>query len=405
MKKTCEKLFFNLKIASLRPDETGYGELFDSVVATSEGKIVYIGREEACPFNPNERVDGKGQWMLPGFIDCHTHLVFAGNRADEFEQRLNGVSYADIAKQGGGIKRTVAATRNASEEALFAAAVKRAKCLLEEGVTSVEIKSGYGLDLNTEITILRVAKQISDQLGIHVSKTYLGAHATPPEFVDDPDGYIDYICETVLPEIASAKLADAVDVFCESIGFSTAQCERIFNCAKQFNLPIKAHVEQLSDQKGAVLASQYNAQSVDHIEYLAKKDIPVLARAGTVAVILPGAFYYLNETQKPPIQSLRDAGVPMAVATDLNPGSSPVASLLLSANMACVLFGLTPLEAIRGITCHAAQALQLRNKGSLVVGNDADFCLWSFEHPNALVYEINQHKPSSIWIGGEHVRV
>lgn len=397
----CDLIIDNVRIASMQNNGEAYGLLSQSSVAIKDAKVLAIFDPSQENYHSTDRVDGENKWLLPGFVDCHTHLVYGGNRANEFEQRLQGKSYAEIAQQGGGILGTVLATRQASEQNLLASAIKRAARLLEEGVTCIEVKSGYGLDMDTEIKMLKVAKQIAKRLPVTIETTYLGAHTVPEEFRSNPDDYVQFVCEQVIPVVAQQKLAGCVDVFCESIGFSYEQCRKIFSAAKNHQLRIKAHVEQLSDLKGAKLAAQFQALSVDHIEYLDPLDIPVIKQAGTVAVLLPGAFYYLNETQKPPIAELRANGVPMAIATDLNPGSSPVASLLTVMNMASVLFGLTPEEVLYGVTLHAANALGLANKGQIKSGLDADLCLWDIEHPAELVYGINQHRPDAKWFAGK----
>jgi imidazolonepropionase len=394
-------LIRNVRLASMQDNGKPYGLIENASVAISGSKIIGIFGEHDTPPEVYDVVDGQGQCLLPGFIDCHTHLVYGGDRATEFEQRLLGQSYADIAKQGGGIRSTVSATRAASTQELLQSALTRAKRLAAEGVTTIEVKSGYGLDFDTEIRMLQVAKQLEQHLDVNIMTTYLGAHAVPVEYAQRADDYIQYVCETVMPEIARLGLANAVDVFCESIGFSLEQCTKVFSAAALHGLRVKAHVEQLSDQKGAKLAAQFNALSVDHIEYLALEDVACLKQSGTVAVMLPGAFYFLNESQLPPITALRQHGVPMAVATDLNPGSSPLSSILTAMNMACVLFKLTPEEAIRGTTIHAARALGLAEcKGKIAVGFDADLCLWNINHPVELVYGINQHRPLKKWYKG-----
>lgn len=401
MIQPCDLLINNVQIASMQVTDKPYGIIENASVAVTDGKIVGIYQQDETAPCATQIIDGQSQWLLPGFIDCHTHLVYGGSRANEFEQRLLGVSYTDIAKRGGGIRSTVNATRAASHEQLLHSAIARAKRLAEEGVTCIEIKSGYGLDLDTEIKMLKVAKELEQYVDLSVVTTYLGAHAVPPEFNGKADDYIDFVCDEVMPQIAQQGLANAVDVFCEGIGFSPAQCQKVFVAAKQQGLKIKAHVEQLSDLKGALLAAEFNALSVDHIEYLAEQDVASLKASGTVAVILPGAYYYLHETQKPPIAALRQHGIPMAVATDLNPGTSPLSSLLTAMNMACVLFALTPEEALRGATAHAAQALGLaQSKGKIAVGFDADLCLWDIKHPVELVYGINQHRPHKKWVAG-----
>jgi imidazolonepropionase len=401
MPQTCDALLENANLATMLRVGQPYGAVHDGAVAIAGGSIIYAGPRADLPdLVPAVVHNCQGGWLTPGLIDCHTHLVFAGNRAGEFEQRLNGASYEDIARAGGGIISTVKATRAADESELYDAARARLLRLLEEGVTTVEIKSGYGLDTQTELRMLRVARQLAQELPVTVKTTFLGAHALPPEFPDS-DRYIDYLCSDMLPAVAEAGLADAVDVFCEGIGFSTAQCEKVFTAAGQYGLPVKGHVEQLSNLGGAVLACRYNALSVDHIEYLDPADVAALAQSATVAVLLPGAFYFLGEKQLPPIAALREQAVPMAVATDLNPGSSPIASLLFAANQACVLFGLTPEESLRGISCNAASALGLNNKGVLQAGADADIALWHIDQPADLVYGVNFHRPQAVWQEGK----
>ncbi|PIE37698.1 MAG: imidazolonepropionase [Gammaproteobacteria bacterium] len=405
MAQRCDLLINNVNLATMQRNDQAYGAIENASLAVSDGRIVYAGSTQHCPYQHSSPLDGRGGWLTPGLIDCHSHLIYGGDRAGEFEQRLTGVSYEEIARAGGGIKSTVRATRDASEKELLQSATTRARRLLEEGVTTIEIKSGYGLDSDTEKRMLRVARTLGEQLPITVVRSYLGAHALPPEY-SDADAYIDFVCTQMIPEIAAEQLAHAVDVFCEGIGFSPAQCERVFAAAQSHGLAIKAHAEQLSDLQGAKLASEYGALSVDHIEYLNPADIPAIADAGTVAVLLPGAFYYLHETRQPPISALRQAGVAMAVATDFNPGTSPIASLLTTMNMACVLFALTPEEALQGTTVNAAQALGLgSSKGRLAEGFDADFCLWAIKRPAELVYGINQLRPTAIWQGGQRVTV
>ncbi|GGW88081.1 imidazolonepropionase [Alteromonas halophila] len=397
-----EMLITHARIASMQAIEAPFGELEANSVRVRDGVITEIGHNLTTT-GTETHIDAKGQWLLPGFIDCHTHIVYGGDRADEFARRLEGVSYQQISQEGGGIKRTVRDTRATSEDELRSQSARRVARLVEEGVTTIEVKSGYGLDTETERRQLRVADALAREFGITVKKTYLGAHAMPPDCDTDADAYIDFVCNTMIPQIASEGLADAVDVFCENVGFTLAQTERVFTAAKQAGLPVKGHVEQLSDSKGARLAAQYQALSVDHLEYLHSDDIDALRQAGTVAVILPGAFYYLKETQEPPIQALRDAGVRMAVATDINPGTSPVASLLTSANMASVLFAMTTEEVIRGMTVHAAAALGLTDRGVIDTGKRADLTLWAIPSPASLVYEINGYRPTQVISGGKHV--
>jgi imidazolonepropionase len=363
--------------------DSGWGLIDDGALLVAGDTLRWVGPVAELPPEAAaaEVIELDGALVTPGFVDCHTHLVYGGSRAHEFEQRLHGASYADIAKAGGGIRSTVAATRAASEAELLAAATKRARALIAEGVTTLEVKSGYGLDAATEARMLRVARQLQG-LGLTVRTTYLAAHALPPEFAD-ADDYIAAVC-LWLPDLAEEGLVDAVDAFCEHIAFSPAQVGRVFDAARRLGLPVKLHAEQLSDQGGAQLAASHRALSCDHLEYLSPAGVQAMAQAGTVAVLLPGAFYALRETQLPPIAALREARVPIALATDHNPGSSPTLSPLLMLNMACVLFGLTPEEALRGMTVHGARALGLADRGRLVAGQRADFCIWDVEHPREL---------------------
>ena len=353
------------------------------VLITEGDTLSWVGTEADLPdtFQPllAGAQDLDGAVVTPGLIDCHTHLVYAGQRAQEFEQRLHGASYAEIAQAGGGIRHTVAATRASGEEALHALAMARARALMAEGVTTLEVKSGYGLTLGAEAACLRVARRLAGP-GLTVRTSFLGAHAVPPEFSGNAEGYIDAVCAWMTP-LAKAGLIDAVDAFCETIGFTTAQIRRVFDKARALGLPVKLHAEQLSDQGGAELASAFQALSCDHLEYLSPAGVAALAASGTVAVLLPAAFYHLRETQSPPVAALRAAGVPMAVATDHNPGTAPTLSPLLMLNMACTLFGLTPDEALRGMTVHAARALGLHDRGALKAGLRADFCVWDIDHP------------------------
>ena len=330
-----------------------------------------------------------GGVITPGLIDCHTHLIFGGSRADEFELRLEGASYEEIARNGGGILSTVRATRAASEQALFEAALPRIQALINDGVTTVEIKSGYGLNRVDELKMLRVARRLGQALPIQVVTTLLAAHALPPEYADNADGYIELICNDILPAAVTENLVDAVDVFCEGIGFSVAQSERLFRAAQAYGLPVKSHAEQLSNLGGAALTAKYQGLSADHIEWLDEAAVRAMAASGTVATLLPGAFYTLRDTQVPPIELLRQYQVPMALATDGNPGSSPIFQLTLMLNMACTLFRLTPTEALQGVTYHAAKALGLQDQqGSVTVGRQANFCLWNINNPAELAYSI-----------------
>lgn len=381
--------WINLRIATFDPVlPQPYGLRDAMALDVVDGRIhrlLPMGDWRAPP--GAEVVDAEGRCLTPGLIDCHTHLVWGGDRAGEFERRLRGASYAEIAAAGGGIRATVAATRAADEQTLLDAAAPRLRALLAEGVTCVEIKSGYGLATAHELKQLRVARTLGERFGVRVRTTLLAAHAVPPEFAGDADGYIERVCAEILPSAAAAGLADAVDLFCESVGFDLAQSRRVFQRARELGLPCKAHVEQLSAMGGARLAAEFGALSADHVEYLEDADIAALAAAGTVAVLLPGAFLFLNETRKPPVAALRQAGVPLAVASDLNPGTSPFASLRLMANLACTQFGLTPEEALAGVTREAARALGLDDCGTIRPGLRADLALWDVEHPAQLVYE------------------
>ena len=369
----------------------GYGAIADGAIATRDGCIAWVGRRRDLPAGHGARVveDGGGGWLLPGLVDCHTHVVHAGNRSDEFEDRLNGASYEAIARRGGGILATVRATRAAAQDELLAASLPRVASLLAEGVTTIEIKSGYGLDLATEAKMLRVARRIGTLLPVRVRTTFLGAHALPPEFAGRADAYIDRVCGEMLPALAAEGLVDAVDAFCDDIGFTAAQTGRVFRAAGELGLPVKLHAEQLSDQGGAALVAKHRGLSADHLEHLGADGVAAMAAAGTIAVLLPGAYYCLRETRPPPVQALRDAGVPIAVATDCNPGSSPLSSLLVAMNMACTLFRLSPLEALRGATVNAARALGIGDEaGSLEPGKVADFALWDIARPADLAYGI-----------------
>ncbi len=372
--------------------------VFDGLQALPEPMAVLIEGEVIAGLWPESSFDeqlagdaieaGRGGVMTPGFVDCHTHLVFAGNRAGEFELRLEGASYADIARAGGGIISTVSATRAASEEELLAQALPRLQALIDDGVTTVEIKSGYGLTLADELKMLRVARRLGTLLPVRITTTLLGAHALPPEFADDSDGYISLVCEQMIPAAARESLADAVDVFCENIAFSPAQCERVFIAAREHGLAVKVHAEQLSNQGASALAARYGGLSADHIEFLDEAGVKAMAAAGTVATLLPGAFHTLRETQLPPIQLLRDHGVPMALASDANPGTSPICFPTLMLNFACSLFRLTPREALAGMTAHAATAIGRADLGRIEVGAPADLCVWDVQQPAELAYAV-----------------
>ncbi len=370
-----------------------YSIIEDAALITAGSLIEWIGPRSEVPTADYAQVhDLQGAWVTPGLIDCHTHAVFGGNRSGEFEQRLEGVSYADIAAKGGGIASTVRATRAATEDELFASAHKRLRSLLRDGVTTVEIKSGYGLDLANERKMLRVARRLGEALPVSVRATCLAAHALPPEYKDRADDYIEHICNEMLPALAAQGLVDAVDAFCEYLAFSTEQVERVFKVAQQLGLPVKLHAEQLSSLHGSSLAARYHALSADHLEFMTEEDAIAMAAAGTVAVLLPGAFYFLRETQLPPMDALRRHGVKIAIASDLNPGTSPALSVRLMLNMASTLFRMTPEEALAGVTQHAATALGMGDThGSLEVGKVADFVAWQIDRPADLAY----------WLGGE----
>lgn len=370
-----------------------YSIIEDAAMVTVGSLIEWIGPRSQVPTLDYAQVhDLQGAWVTPGLIDCHTHTVFGGNRSGEFEQRLEGVSYAEIAAQGGGIASTVRAPRAASEDELFESSRKRLCSLLRDGVTTVEIKSGYGLDLASERKLLRVIRRLGDALPVSVRATCLAAHALPPEYKDRADDYIDHICTEMLPALAAEGLVDAVDAFCEYLAFSPEQVERVFKVARQLGLPVKLHAEQLSSLHGSSLAARYQALSADHLEFMTEDDAIAMAASDTVAVLLPGAFYFLRETQLPPMDALRRHGVKIAIASDLNPGTSPALSVRLMLNMACTLFRMTPEEALAGATQHAATALGMGDThGSLEVGKVADFVAWQIDRPADLAY----------WLGGE----
>lgn len=379
-----------------------YSIIEDAAIITRAGLIEWIGpRAELAPQADLETVDLGGAWVTPGLIDCHTHAVFGGNRSGEFEQRLQGVSYAEIAARGGGIASTVRATRAASEEQLLASARQRLEALMRDGVTTVEIKSGYGLDLANERKMLRVARRLGDALPLTVRSTCLAAHALPPEYAGRADDYIQHICDELLPALAGEGLVDAVDAFCEHLAFSPAQVERVFIKARELGLPVKLHAEQLSSLHGSSLAARYQALSADHLEFMTEDDAIAMAAAGTVAVLLPGAFYFLRETQLPPMEALRRHGVKIALASDLNPGTSPGLSLRLMLNMGCTLFRMTPEEALAGVTTHAATALGLGSThGTLEAGKVADFVAWQIERPADLAYWLGGDLPKRVVRGG-----
>ena len=391
--------------ATLATMVDGYGLIPDGAVAMDETGILWAGAQADLPsqYASLPRHSAAGRLVTPALIDCHSHIVFGGHRAAEFEMRLNGASYEEVARAGGGILSTVTATRAASEDALLASALARADQIIAGGAATIEIKSGYGLTFDNELKMLRVARAVGRARPVHVVTTHLAAHAIPPEYKGRADAYIDEVAIPSLHAAHAEGLVDAVDAFCEGIAFSPAQVERLFLAAQALGLPVKLHAEQLSDLKGAALAARFNALSADHLEYLAQDGIDAMAAAGTVAVILPGAFYTLRETQVPPITALRAAGVAMALATDCNPGSSPITSLTLTMNMACTLFRMTPLEALQGTTTHAARALGLTDRGSIAAGKRADLCLWDAQHPAELSYRIGATPLHSRIFGGQIV--
>ncbi|HKT85633.1 MAG TPA: imidazolonepropionase [Novosphingobium sp.] len=384
----CDAVWKKARLATMAGD--GIGVVEDGIVASHAGRIVYAGPAAQAPrFEAAVEHACEGRWITPGLIDCHTHLIHAGNRAHEFEQRLAGASYEEIARAGGGILSTVAATRAASEDELVAGALPRLDALIAEGVTILEIKSGYGLTLETERRMLRAARRLAHERDVGVRTTFLGAHALPPEYTGDADGYIDILTREMIPAIAREGLADAVDAFCEGIGFTAAQTRRVMEAAEAAGLPVKLHAEQLSNQHGAALAAGFGALSADHLEWLDEEGAAALARAGTVATLLPGAFYFTRETRAPPVEALRKASVPIALATDCNPGTSPMTSLLLAMNMGATLFRLTVEECLLGVTRNAAKALGLEaDVGTLEPGKACDLAIWNIESPAELVYRV-----------------
>ena len=391
-------LLLDCRLATLCDTGTAYGAIANGALGWKDGRITFAGAQSQLPDRPDALVDhvasAGNAWVTPGLVDCHTHLVFAGNRAEEFEQRLGGATYEEIARAGGGIVSTVTKTRAATEDDLLAQSLARARALVADGATTIEVKSGYGLDLDSEVKMLRVARRFGTELGITIRTTFLGAHAVPPEFAGRQSDYIDEVCIRMLPEIARNGLADAVDAFCETIAFTPSETRRVFETARALGLPVKLHADQLSDSGGAALAAEFGALSADHLEYASDAGIEAMAAAGSVAVMLPAAFYTLRETRLPPIDRFRSHGVPMAVASDVNPGTSPLLSLRHAMNMACTLFRLTPEEALLGATLNAARALGLNDRGTLEVGKRADFVVWEIDHPAELSY----------WIGGSVAR-
>ena len=391
-------LIANARVATMRGG--GYGLVEHATVCVEEGRIAWVRPADEVDDVAGERLDARGALVTPGLIDCHTHLVYAGDRARDFAMRQQGMTYAEIARAGGGIASTVAATRAAGNSELRASAGRRLAALTSEGVTTVEIKSGYGLDLENELRCLRIAMSLAADHPVSIATTLLGAHALPPEFAGRPEDYVDEVCERMIPRAAREGLAGAVDAFCETIAFSPAQVRRVFEAARREGLRVKLHADQLSDGGGARLAAEFGALSADHLEHASEDGIAALAAAGTVAVLLPGAYYFLRETRAPPVELLRRRGVPMAVATDCNPGTSPTTSILTTMNMACTLFGLTPEEALAGATCHAASALGLDDRGTLEQGSRADFAVWDADEPVQLASQIAGQKPRSVAFEG-----
>lgn len=391
-----DRLWTNARIATLAGP--GLGMVERGAIAAKDGRIAWIGPTNEAP-GAAETIDCEGRWITPGLVDCHTHLVHGGDRAHEFELRLQGASYEEIARAGGGIVSTMRATRAASEAELVASALPRLDALIAEGATTVEVKSGYGLSLDGERKMLRAARALAHERKVRIATTFLGAHALPPEYADDRAGYVDLVCETMIP--ALGDLADAVDAFCEGIGFTPAETERVFAAARTHGFKVKLHAEQLSNQQGAALAASHAALSADHLEYLDDTGIAAMARAGTVATLLPGAFYFARETKLPPIQALRDAGVPIALATDCNPGTSPLTSLLLVMNMGATLFRLTVEECLAGVTREAARALGLQNEiGTIEPGKSCDLAIWNVDRPAELVYRMGLNPlHARIWKG------
>jgi imidazolonepropionase len=397
----CDRIWRDARLATLAGD--GLGEVADGLVAARGGRILYAGPAAQAPnLDAAETIPCDGRWITPGLIDPHTHLVFGGDRAREFELRLAGATYEEIARAGGGIVSTMTATRAAPEAELVESALPRLDALIAEGGTTVEVKSGYGLALDPELKCLRAARELGRRRAVTIRTTFLGAHALPPEFAGDPDGYIDLVCRQMIPAVAGEGLADAVDAFCEGIGFTPAQTRRVFEAARAHGLPVKLHAEQLSNLHGAALAAEFGALSADHLEHLDAAGIAAMARAGTVATLLPGAYYFVRETKAPPIAALRQAGVPMALATDCNPGTSPLTSLLLVMNMAATLFRMTVEECLAGVTREAARALGLLGEaGTLEAGKRCDLAIWDIERPAELVYRMGFNPLHARIFGGE----
>ncbi|MCC2603480.1 imidazolonepropionase [Sphingopyxis yananensis] len=396
----CDSIWKNARLATMTDAEMGL--IDDGVLAEAGGKILYAGPASQAPlFDADEEWDVDGRWITPGLIDCHTHIIHGGDRAHEFELRLQGADYEEIARAGGGILSTMRATRAASEEELIASALPRLHALMAEGVTTIEVKSGYGLEAESEIRMLRAARRLSDHADISVATSFLGAHALPPEYSVNPDAYIDLLIQNIMPQVAAEHLADAVDAFCENIGFTAQQTARLFKAARALNLPVKLHAEQLSNQHGAALAASFDALSADHLEHLDNDGIIAMAASGTVATLLPGAYYFMRETQLPPVAALRDAAIPIALATDCNPGTSPLTSLLLTMNMGATLFRLSVAECLLAVTKNAARALGRSDSiGTLEAGKRCDLAIWDIERPAELVYRMGFNPlHARIWSG------
>lgn len=402
-----DHLLLDVGLATLLDNGVPYGAVEHGAIGWRDGRIAFAGPVTELAGEPHElarHVESlPGTWVTPGLVDCHTHLVFASDRAQEFEQRLEGASYEEIARAGGGIVSSVRATRAASEDELLRQSLPRAKALLADGVTTLEIKSGYGLEPDAERRMLRAARRIGEELGIDVRTSFLGLHALPPEYAGRRDDYVSLVCDIMLPSLAAEELVDAVDAFCEGIGFTAEETERLFTKATALGLPVKLHAEQLSDLGGAALVARHGGLSADHLEWTSDDGVRAIAEAGTVAVLLPGAYYALRDTRPPPVDTFRRHNVPMAVATDLNPGTSPLLSLRLAMGMACTLFRLTPEEALRGATVNAARALGLADRGTLEAGQRADLAVWNIRHLPELCYWIGGNLLRESWIGGERV--
>jgi imidazolonepropionase len=389
-------------------EDAGIGHVRDGALAVKDGRIAWVGTRQqlgAMQWSATTVTEARGLWITPGLVECHTHLVHGGDRSNEFAARLQGATYEEIARAGGGIVSTMRATRTATDEELLAQSLPRAQALVNEGVTTLEIKSGYGLDLANEMKMLRVAKQVGETLGISVVKTFLGAHALPPEFANRQDDYVRHVCDDMLPAVAAERLADAADVFCERIAFTREQTRRVFERARSLGLSLRLHADQLSDGGGGELAAECGALSADHLEHASLQSMQRMAQQGVVAGILPAAFYYLRETKLPPIEQLRELGVSMAVSTDCNPGTAPIASLLLAMNMACVLFRMNANEVLRGVTVNAAKALGLdHDRGALRVGMRADLAVWQLRHAEQLCAEVGVHRPVETLLAGAPLR-